>query len=460
MAVLILLLVVALCLCISTALLRWNELRFRKKGLPPGTMGWPVFGETTEFLKQGPDFMKNQRARFGSFFKSHLLGSPIVVSMDPDVNRYILLSESKGLVPGYPQSMSDILGKCNIAAVHGSAHKSMRGALLATISPTMIKDQLLPKVDELMRSHLSDWGGKTVDIQEKTKEMALLSSLKQIGIESYTEALKNEFRNLVQGTISLPIDLPGTSYRRGLQARKNMIAILRKVLQERRASPTVQHDILDGLMRWEDSGKKLRDEEIMDQILTLLYSGYETVSTTSMMCVKYLHDHPKALQQIMEEHSEIRKRKESSDPVDWNDYKSMKFTRAVILETMRLATVVNGVLRKTTHDMELNGFFIPKGWRIYVYTREANYDPFRYPEPFTFNPLRWEDKNMEYHNHFMLFGGGTRLCPGKESGIVEISTFLHYFVTKYKWEEVGGEKLEKFPRVQAPTGLHIKVANN
>lgn len=46
-----------------TALLKWNELRYRKKGLPPGTMGWPVFGETTEFLKQGPNFMKNQRAR-------------------------------------------------------------------------------------------------------------------------------------------------------------------------------------------------------------------------------------------------------------------------------------------------------------------------------------------------------------------------------------------------------------
>ncbi|CAK9160541.1 unnamed protein product [Ilex paraguariensis] len=164
--------VLVLCIC-STALLRWNELRYRKKGLPPGTMGWPVFGETTEFLKQGPGFMKNQRARYGSFFKSHLLGCPTIVSMDPELNRYILMNEAKGLVPGYPQSMLDILGECNIAAVHGSTHKTMRGSLLALVSPTMIRDQLLPKIDEFMRSHLCNWDNKVIDIQEKTKEVCV-----------------------------------------------------------------------------------------------------------------------------------------------------------------------------------------------------------------------------------------------------------------------------------------------
>lgn len=48
----------------SSLLLRWNEVRYsRRQGLPPGTMGWPLFGETTEFLKQGPSFMKARRLR-------------------------------------------------------------------------------------------------------------------------------------------------------------------------------------------------------------------------------------------------------------------------------------------------------------------------------------------------------------------------------------------------------------
>ncbi|XP_044468876.1 cytochrome P450 85A-like [Mangifera indica] len=443
-----------------TALLKWNELRYRKKGLPPGTMGWPIFGETTEFLKQGPNFMKNQRARYGTVFKSHILGCPTIVSMDPELNKYILMNESKGLVPGYPQSMLDILGKCNIAAVTGSSHKYMRGALLALISPTMIKDQLLPKIDAFMRSHLGHWDNNIINLQDKTKEMALLSSLKQIAsVESslISQKFMPEFFKLVLGTLSLPIDLPGTNYRQGLDARKNIVSMLRQLIEQRRVSQETHKDMLGYLMRSDENRYKLSDEEIIDQIITILYSGYETVSTTSMMAVKYLHDHPRVLQELREEHLAIRERKRPEDPIEWNDLKSMRFTRAVIFETSRLATIVNGVLRKTTKEMELNGYVIPEGWRIYVYTREINYDPYLHPDPLVFNPWRWLDKGLEPQNYLFIFGGGTRQCPGKELGIAEISTFLHYFVTSYRWNEVGGDKLMKFPRVEAPNGLHIRV---
>ncbi|KAJ8544910.1 hypothetical protein K7X08_017493 [Anisodus acutangulus] len=358
MAFFLVVFVVTFGLCIlSTALFRWNDIVYSKKGLPPGTMGWPIFGETTQFLKQGPSFMKNQRARYGNFFKSHLLGSLTIVSMDPELNGYILTNESKGLVPGYPQSMLDILGKCNIAAVHGASHKHMRGAILSLISSSMIRDQMLPKIDEFMRSHLSNWEDNVIDIQEKTKQMAFLSSLKQIaGFASSSIAeIMLGFSKLVLGTISLPINLPTTNYHCGFQARKYFVSLLRKLIEDRRASKEIQQDMLGFMMNEEANRYKLTDEEIIDQIITILYSGYETVSTTSMMAVKYLHDHPTALEELRKEHLAIREKKRPEDPIDYNDYKAMRFTRAVILETSRLATVVNGVLRKTTQDMELNG---------------------------------------------------------------------------------------------------------
>ncbi|KAA3488026.1 cytochrome P450 85A-like [Gossypium australe] len=485
MAVLVVVILACLGVSICLALLKWNEIKYsRRKGLPPGTMGWPVLGETTEFLKHGPNFMKKQRAKYGSLFKTHILGCPTVVSMDPELNRYILMNEGKGLVPGYPQSMLDILGKRNIAAVHGAAHKRIRGSLLSLIGPHVIKDELLPKIGNFMTSFLENWNGKTIDIQGTTNEMALLISFKQIvekAPSSLYEIFKPEFDKLLVGTISLPINMPGTSYHHGFQGRKRIVKMLKQIMEQRRASSIAYDDMLYCLLHSKDSKYNLSDEEIIDQIITILYSGYETVSTTSMMAIKYLHDHPKALEELREEHLEIRKKKKPGEAVHWDDYKSMSFTRAVIFETSRLATVVNGLLRKTTEDMVLNGipdpelqklptfsyfhgsialsgFTIPKGWKIYVYTREINYDPFLYPEPLTFNPWRWLDKNLESHNYCFIFGGGSRLCPGKELGLLQVSIFLHYFVTSYRWEEVGRNEILQFPRVEAPKGLHIRIS--
>ncbi|XP_034699985.1 cytochrome P450 85A1-like [Vitis riparia] len=455
-------LVLGVGICVGLALLmKWNAMRYRRKGLPPGSMGLPFFGETAKFLTQGPTFVKMQRARYGNFFKTHIFGCPTVICMDPGVNRYILLNEGKGLVAGYPPSMRNIIGNKNIAAVHGATHKYIRGSLLSLIAPPVIKDHLLQHVDGLMRSFLHNWDGKTIDIQDKTSEMALLVSYKQmLEIEPALlyEAFKPEFDKLVIGTLAMPINLPGTNYYFGFQGRKNVLKMLRKVIAERRASSATHNDMLGDLLSKEDPKHSLlSDEEILDQIITILYSGYETVSKTTMMSIKYLHDNPKALQQLREEHLAIRKGKNPEDPIRWTEYKSMTFTRAVILETSRLATIVNGVLRETTNDIEVNGYVIPKGWRIYVYTRETNYDPLQYPEPFTFNPWRWLDKSLESQNYCFLFGAGNRVCPGKELGIVKISMFLHHLVTRYRWEEVGDAEIAKFPRVEAPKGLHIKI---
>ena len=81
------------------------------------------------------------------------------------------MNEGKGLAPGYPQSMLDVMGKTNIAAVHGSAHKFIRGSLLSLVGTAAIKDQLFPDIDKFMRIILNNWDGETIDIQEKANEV-------------------------------------------------------------------------------------------------------------------------------------------------------------------------------------------------------------------------------------------------------------------------------------------------
>ena len=82
-----------------------------------------------------------------------------------------------------------------------------------------------------------------------------------------------------------------------MQGRKRIIGILKQAMAERRASPIPQNDMLTELIGNESTKYELNDEQIFDQVFVLLYSGYETVSVTTMMAIKYLHDHPKALEE-------------------------------------------------------------------------------------------------------------------------------------------------------------------
>ena len=76
--------------------------------------------------------------------------------------------------------------------------------------------------------------------------------------------------------------------------------MLRKIIEERRASGRSNDDMLDALLiNGNDTRASLTDEQLIDLIITLIYSGFETVSTTSMMAIKYLHEHPTVLKELV-----------------------------------------------------------------------------------------------------------------------------------------------------------------
>ncbi|KAJ4748919.1 Cytochrome P450 family protein [Rhynchospora pubera] len=455
-------------LVVYQVLSKWNEVWYRITNkslpLPPGTMGWPLIGESISFWKRGPDFVAARRRRFGSMFKTHLFGGPIVVCTDSDVNKYVLASESKGILPGYPRTFSEMTGKWNTFSLYGSEHKAMRGALISLMSASVLKERLLPKIDEFMQSYLSNWSDKILDFQKKSNEVVMLLVLKMVasteGNIALTKELEEAMHQVSLSFFTVAINLPGTTYNKGLKARRKLVQMLGKLVEERRASKCSRsNDILDTILKnSEDTDCVIQtDEQIIDQIIAFVLSGYETASIVLMMAVKYLHDHPLAQDELRKENLEIRKGKPENYTLNWDDYRSMSFTRSVVLEALRMASIGLGFLRRTTVDTEIKGYVIPKGWTVFVSTVETNKDPDTYPEPLKFNPWRWLKSNLESHQYFMLFGGGARLCIGKELGILEISIFLHYLVTRYRWEEIGENKIVRFPRVEAPNGLYYRL---
>ncbi|MBA0778499.1 hypothetical protein Gotri_006356 [Gossypium trilobum] len=161
-----------------------------------------------------------------------------------------------------------------------------------------------------------------------------------------------------------------------------------------------------------------------------------------------------------EEHDGIRLKKSGSEGLQWSDYKSMPFTQCVINETLRVANIISGVFRRTVADVNIKGYTIPKGWKVFASFRAVHLDHDHFKDARTFNPWRWKNNNLGTScsgNFYTPFGGGPRLCPGYELARVEISVFLHHLVTQFSWVPAEEDKLVFFPTTRTQKRFPINL---
>ncbi|KAK6117098.1 hypothetical protein DH2020_049143 [Rehmannia glutinosa] len=438
--------------------------------LPPGSMGWPLLGETLQFFAPNPTsdippFVKKRMQRYGPIFKTSLVGRPVIISTDADLNYFIFQQEGQLFQSWYPDTFTEIFGRQNVGSLHGFMYKYLKNMVLNLFGPESLK-KMLPEVEQASNRNLERWSHQTtVEIKEATAQMIFdLTAKKLISYDSEksSENLRENFVAFIQGLISFPLNIPGTAYSKCLQGRKKAMRMLRNMLKERRERPRkTQTDFFDYILEELQREDTLLTEAIaLDLMFVLLFASFETTSLALTLAIKFLVEHPLVLEELTEEHDAIIKRRENPDSgLTWNEYKSMKFTFQFINETVRLANIVPGIFRKALKETKFKEYTIPAGWAVMVCPPAVHLNPTKYRNPLDFNPWRWEgiDTNGASRN-FMAFGGGMRFCVGTDFTKVQMAVFLHCLVTKYKWKAIKGGDILRTPGLQFPNGYHIHIA--
>ncbi|XVF84015.1 hypothetical protein PTKIN_Ptkin16aG0540800 [Pterospermum kingtungense] len=440
--------------------------RLRRLRLPPGNLGLPYLGESLQLIAayrtENPEpFIDERVSRYGSIFTTHVFGEPTVFSADPETNRFILQNEGKLFESSYPGSISNLLGKHSLLLMKGNLHKRMHSLTMSFANSSIIKDHLLVDIDRLVRLNLDSWTDR-VFLMEEAKKITFELTVKQLmsyDPGEWTEGLRKEYVLVIEGFFSVPLPLFSTTYRRAIKARTKVAEALSLVVRKRRnenEGGETKNDMLGALLRGEED---FSDEEIVDFLVALLVAGYETTSTIMTLAVKFLTESPLALAQLKEEHEGIRAKKSESEALQWSDYKSMPFTQCVINETLRVANIIGGVFRRAMTDINIKGYTIPKGWKVFASFRAVHLDPDHFKDARTFNPWRWQNNSGLScpGNVYTPFGGGPRLCPGYELARVELSVFLHHLVTRFSWEPAEEDKLVFFPTTRTQKRYPINV---
>ncbi|KAJ4726161.1 Cytochrome P450 family ent-kaurenoic acid oxidase [Melia azedarach] len=368
---------------------------------------WQYVVFSRSFQIPHPDsFMNSFITRFGrtGIYKVLMFGNPSAIVTTPETCKRVL-TDDDGFKPGWPISTVELIGMKSFVGISHGEHKRLRRL---TASP--------------------------VNGHEAFSESPRIM-----------ETLEREYTALNYGVRAMAINLPGFAYHRALKARKSLVAILQSIVDERRNQSKLgeklgkKKDMMDQLLSVEDeNGKKLKDGEIINIILLMyLNAGHESSGHTMMWATIFLQEHPEFLEKAKAEQEWIvKKRPPTQKGLNLKEIREMEYLNKVIDETLRVITFSLTVFREAQKDVNINGYTIPKGWKVLVWFRSVHLDPEIYPNPKEFNPSRWDNFTPKAGS-FLPFGGGSSLCPGNDLAKLEIAIFLHHFLLNYRVERLN-----------------------
>jgi len=221
-----------------------------------------------------------------------------------------------------------------------------------------------------------------------------------LGLEAANrDALFADFEIWTRALFSIPLALPGTPFARALAARQRLLARLKTVLQTNNNRQQGGLDLLSGGL--DEAGLPLDDDDLVEQLLLLLFAGYETTASSLSCLFRALLLNPEVEQWLMQ---------------DLNNHERPSRLDATVLEVMRMTPPVGGFFRQNTQSIELADVAIPQGKVIQVVLSSSSTTEQTDLE--TFRPQRHLDGSFQ--QTLLPFGGGERVCLGKALAELEI----------------------------------------
>ncbi|CAM0871076.1 unnamed protein product [Alopecurus aequalis] len=283
-----------------------------RRRLPPGHMGIPFLGETLSLLwyfqlvRRPDEFIAAKKRAYGGkpgLYRTHLLGSPTIIACTPAANKFVLQSAEAF---GIRWPVAELVGLTSVVNVEGASHVRLRGFILAAISRPSSLRNIAAMVQPNVVAALQAWADKgTIVAATEIRKVTFTNICKMfVSMEPspLTDKIDQWFRGLLAGFRAFPLDFPGTASHAGRKCRRNLDTAFREELDARKKVGKQCDDLMNGFMQMEnEKGEKLSDEEVVDNIVSLVIAGYESTTSAIMWATYHLANSPIALAKLREE---------------------------------------------------------------------------------------------------------------------------------------------------------------
>lgn len=249
---------------------------------------------------------------------------------------------------------------------------------------------------------------------------------------------------------------------------KIIISFIQKAKDRLTTNPELREkpsNFLEALLVEKEKSTHFSDKEIYGNVFTILLAGEDTTSNSISWAFYYLAQNPEMVKKIREEAIEVYGNNRL--PENHQHLNKLKYTNAVIQETLRLKPVTPNLYMQANEELIINNFLIPKDTTIMLQNKVAQTLEEHFYQPDTFLPERWlaSNKCPISANHapevVKTFGAGARFCPGKNLAMHEMLTAISSLCKEFDFSlAVDKDQVsEKFSFTMYPENLFLKFSS-
>ncbi len=402
--------------------------------LPPG----PALSaaETTfRWLAQPYALLEECAAAFGDTFTLRFtrFGTHVVVTHPDDV-RDVLGGDRDLFFAGRGNALLEpILGRHSLLVADGERHLAQRTLL----QPAFRSDRIgryARFVADAARRWTAGWNdGAVVGIQQTALEISKEVILRAVfGLE---ERELDRFGRLVHELMLLVgtnTTFDETTDDRRVLARFHAARLalddaLQEHVERRRRDASGADDVLSLLLA---AGEGLSDEELRDQLMTMVLAGHETTASSIGWALVCLLDAPAARATLQRELDAV-----PAGEID-ERLATLPYLQAVCLETLRVRPVIPVVSRELQGVVRLRDVTLPPGVFATPCAYLAQRRPDVFPDPDRFRPERFLEGRFSPYTYFP-FGGGVRRCIGMSFALLEMQVVLGLLLRGFAFTPVA-----------------------
>ncbi|MGW5053620.1 cytochrome P450 [Actinokineospora sp. NPDC004072] len=426
----------------------------------PGRL--PLLGHTLPMLRKRHEFTADLR-RYGDIVRVDLGTLPAYFLTSPQLVHELLVTKGGLFRKGALFDKFRPFFGNGLATSNGAEHRRQR----RMVQPAFHRERITRYAETMARvaaDHIAPWRAGEVRAVEADAQAlavtivgeALFST--EMGRRAIDEIRRSIFLVLKFGMVralspSFVEKLPLPVNREFDAAIARMRAIVLDVVRSWREDGSDHGDLLSMLLLAQDSdtGAGMSDQQVHDEVMTLLVGGIETTALAIAWTFHELAANPEVERRVHAEVDDVL----SGRPPTLADVEKLVYLNRVVNEVLRMYPVWF-LMRRALRPVELGGVPLPEGAEVIFSPHALHHDPASFPDPHRFDPDRWSPERGAAvpKGAFIPFGAGGRQCVGNVFAQTEIAIVVATVAVRWRLVPVPGRPVRvKFTSAAYPSGL-------